>query len=149
MAEIRHRIGIRGSATEVYELISTDAGLCRWWTTDSHGAAGVGSIIQFRFGDDGPDFEITELVRGRLVRWRHSGKMPPDWIGTEILFELREDGKQTLLNFSHYNWGQADEFLAHCSSKWAMFMMSIKSCIETGRGQPFPDDVHIDFDEQT
>jgi hypothetical protein len=26
-------------------------------------------------------------------------------------------------------------------------MMSIKSCIETGRGQPYPDDVHIDFDE--
>ena len=68
-------------------------------------------------------------------------------MGSEILFELYEDGRQTIVNFSHYNWSQSDEFLAHCSTKWGVFMMSIKSCIETGMGQPYPDDVHIDFDE--
>jgi len=25
--------------------------------------------------------------------------------------------------------------------------MSIKSCVETGQGQPWPNDQHIDFDE--
>ena len=57
------------------------------------------------------------------------------------------DEKQTIVNFSHYNWTRTDEFLAHCSTKWGVFMMSIKSCIETGKGQPYPRDVHIDFDE--
>ena len=147
MAEIKHRIGIAGSAADVYELLSSDAGLSKWWTTDTSGAGDVGSIIEFRFGEGGPDFEVTELIPGRLVRWRHSGEMPTQWMGSEILFELSEDGKQTILNFSHYNWQQSDEFLAHCSTKWAVFMMSIKSCIETGRGKPFPDDVQIDFDE--
>ena len=88
-----------------------------------------------------------ELIPERLVRWRHSGDIPGDWKGTEISFELREDEKQTVVQFSHYNWSSSDAFLAHCSTKWGVFMMSLKSCIETGKGQPWPDDVHIDFDE--
>ncbi len=147
MAEIRHRVGVKGSAAQVYELLTTDEGLSKWWTTDTTGAGEVGSIIEFRFGGGGPDFEVIELIPDRLVRWRHSGEMPPAWMGSEVLFELDEDKKQAILNFSHYNWQNADEFFAHCGSKWGVFMMSIKSCIETGRGQPYPDDVPIDFDE--
>ena len=147
MAEIKHRVGVAGNAAQVYELLTTDSGLSKWWTTDTRGAGEVGSIIEFRFGGGGPDFKVIELIPDRLVRWQHSGEMPRDWMGTEVLFELAEDGKQTILNFSHYNWQKSDEFLAHCSTKWGVFMMSIKSCIETGRGQPYPDDVHIDFDE--
>jgi len=147
MAEIRHRVGIDGSAADIYHLLTTDSGLCRWWTTDTSGAGAIGSIIYFRFGDDGPRFEVIELVPNQRVRWRHHGEMPGAWMGTEILFELERDDKQTIVNFGHYNWQHADEFLAHCSTKWGIFMMSLKSCIETGVGQPYPDDVQIDLDE--
>ena len=147
MAKIRHRIGIRGSAAEIYTLLTTDSGLSRWWTTDTSGAGKVGSIIEFRFGGGGPDFVIIELIPDRLVRWRHSGDIPEEWKESEISFELHEGKEQTILSFSHYNWARSDEFLAHCSTKWGVFMMSIKSCIETGKGQPWPDDVHIDFDQ--
>jgi uncharacterized protein YndB with AHSA1/START domain len=147
MTEIRHRVGIRGSAVDIYELLTTDSGLSKWWTSDTRGAGEAGSTIEFRFGDNGPDFVVIELIPGRLVRWRHSGDVPEDWKGSEVSFELREDRKQTVVNFSHYNWAKSDAFLAHCSTKWGVFMMSLKSCIETGKGQPWPDDVHIDFDE--
>ena len=147
MAEIKHRVGISGSAADIYQLLSTNQGLSEWWTRDTRGAGGVGSTIQFRFGGDGPDFEVIELIPDRLVRWRHSGEMPNEWIGTEIVFELEQQDHQTILLFSHYNWRQSSSFLAHCSTRWGMFMMSIKSCIETGVGHPYPNDVHIDFDE--
>ncbi len=147
MAEIRHRVGINGGAAEIYELLTTDAGLARWWTTETRGAGGVGSIIYFAFGNDGPRFEVVELESNRRVRWRHSGEMPPAWQGTEILFELEPRENQTFVNFNHYNWAEANDFLAHCSTKWGVFMMSMKSAIETGRGRPYPDDLHIDFDE--
>ena len=32
--------------------------------------------------------------------------------------------------------------------KWAVFLMSLKDVIETGTGNPFPNDIHIDHDEQ-
>ena len=147
MFEIRHRVGISGSAEEVYQLLTTDEGLARWWTTDTHGAGEPGSVIAFRFGDAGPDFEVVELVANRKVVWRHRGEMPPAWMGSEISFELEPGEKQTFVNFRHYNWAETSSFLAHCSTKWGVFMLSLKSSIETGRGQPFPDDIHIDFDE--
>ena len=147
MAEIRHRVGISGSVGDIYQLLTTDAGLSKWWTTDTRGAGDIGSTIEFRFGGGGPDFEVIELIPDQVVRWRHSGEMPEDWIGSEILFELREEGKQTVVNFSHYKWEQSGEFLAHCSTKWAIFLMSLKSCIESGKGQPYPEDLHIDFDD--
>ena len=147
MAEIRHRVGIKGNAAEIYILLTTDAGLSQWWTEDTRGAAGVGSIIEFRFGGAGPDFEVIELVPDQLVRWRHSGNMPEAWVGSEILFELQSDKNQTFVNFNHYNWPNSGEFLAHCSTKWGGFMMSLKSCIETGKGRPYPDDVQIDLDD--
>ncbi len=146
MAEIRHRVGIRGSAADIYQLLTTDSGLSKWWTTDTRGAGQPGSIIEFRFGDSGPDFAVIELIPEQLVRWRHSGDIPEDWKGSEISFELQEDKKQTMVNFSHYNWPKSDAFLAHCSTKWGVFMLSLKSCIETGKGQPWPDDIQIDFD---
>jgi uncharacterized protein YndB with AHSA1/START domain len=147
MSEIRHRVGISGSGGDNKQLLTTDAGLSKWWTTDTRGAGDIGSTIEFRFGGGGPDFEVIELIPGQVVRWRHSGEMPEDWIGSEILFELREEGKQTVVNFSHYKWEQSGEFLAHCSTKWAIFLMSLKSCIESGKGQPYPEDLHIDFDD--
>jgi len=39
-----------------------------------------------------------------------------------------------------------DAFLAHCSTRWALFMTSIKTCNESGRGHPDPDDVTVDPD---
>ena len=32
----------------------------------------------------------------------------------------------------------------HCSTKWAIFLMSLKALVETGKGQPNPADVKID-----
>jgi hypothetical protein len=32
----------------------------------------------------------------------------------------------------------------HCSTKWAIFLMSLKAFVETGKGAPSPDDVKID-----
>ena len=40
-------------------------------------------------------------------------------------------------------WKEAGEFMAHCSTKWAIFLMSLKSLVETGKGAPYPNDVQI------
>jgi len=32
----------------------------------------------------------------------------------------------------------------HCGTRWAVFLMSLESLVETGRGAPDPRDVKID-----
>lgn len=147
MAEINHRVGIRGSLHDVYSALTTDAGLSTWWTTDTSGAGPVGSIIAFRFDGGGPDFEVIELQPEQRVRWRHSGDMPEDWKGTEICFDLKEQGGQVWVRFRHRNWTEASDFMAHCSTKWGVFLLSLKEAVETGTGRPFPRDIHIDHSE--
>jgi uncharacterized protein YndB with AHSA1/START domain len=147
MAEIIHRVGIAGPAREIYNALTTDEGLSRWWTTDTSGAGDTGSIIKFRFDGEGPDFKVVELQTDSIVRWRHSGEMPDPWVNTEVSFQLKNDGRQTYVLFAHSNWKEPSDFMAHCSTKWAVFLLSLKEAIETGKGKPFPDDVHIDHDE--
>jgi hypothetical protein len=31
--------------------------------------------------------------------------------------------------------------MAHCSARWAYFLLSLKGYQETGKGTPFPDDL--------
>ncbi len=147
MAEIIHRIGIACSPSEVFNALTTDAGLSRWWTTDTSGAGDVGSIIEFRFNGMGPDFEVVELQTDSLVRWRHSREMPDPWIGTKISFQLKGEESQTYVLFLHSNWKERSDFMGHCSTKWAVFLLSLKEALETGKGKPYPNDVHIDHDE--
>ena len=147
MPEIIHRVGIACPPNEIFKALTTDHGLSQWWTNDTTGAGDIGSIIKFRFDGAGPDFEVIELQADALVRWEHSGKMPAAWMGTEISFRLTSENDQTYVLFSHSKWKEASEFMAHCSTKWAVFLLSLKDYIETGKGTPFPDDIHIDHDE--
>ncbi len=146
MAEINHRVGIAASAGDIYQALTTDEGLSRWWTTDTRGAGEVGSIIQFRFEGGGPDFEVVELQPDVLVRWKHSGEVPPAWMGTEITFRLEAGEQQTYVRFIHADWAEASDFMAHCNTKWGVFLLSLKDALETGTGSPFPRDAHVDHD---
>ncbi len=147
MAEINHRVGIKGSPDAIYHALTTNEGLSAWWTTDTQGAGDVGSIINFRFGGGGPDFEVVALEPGIMVQWKHRGAVPEDWMGTEITFVLRKEENETIVRFQHADWQEATDFLAHCSTKWAVFLLSLKEFIETGKGRPFPGDVPIDHSE--
>lgn len=147
MAEIFHKIGIACTPDKVFDALTTNDGLSQWWTNDTSGAGGPGSIIKFRFDGMGPDFEVIELKNNALVRWRHSGKIPEAWMGTEISFQLIPNSKQTYVLFLHSNWKERTDFMGHCSTKWAVFLLSLKEAIETGKGKPFPYDIHIDHDE--
>jgi len=118
--------------------------LKNWWTNDVTGAGPVGSLIKFRFGAGGPDFTVSELVTNKLVRWQQEESMPDAWNGTEICFELDESENQIFLNFSHSNWQELNDFMAHCSTKWAVFLLSLKDAVESNQGKPFPNDTQID-----
>lgn len=144
MFKIDHRVGIKASAETIYEALTTNKGLQTWWTNDVTGAGEPGCIIKFRFNGGGPDFKVTELIQNKTVRWKHSGTMPEAWIGTEIVFQLNEDEKQTFVNFTHTNWEESSDFMAHCNTKWGVFLLSLKDAVELGQGKPFPNDISID-----
>jgi uncharacterized protein YndB with AHSA1/START domain len=141
MPDILHRIGVEGASPErVFEALTTVEGLSQWWTEDTRLVDGK---LQFRFKPGGFDMEIVEEWPSSRVRWRVVDG-PPEWVGTTIHWDLRQDGAYTIVLFKHEGWREPVEFMHHCSTKWGQFLMSLKSLLETGSGAPSPRDVHID-----
>lgn len=149
MVNIDHRVGIKAPASKVFAALATVEGVGSWWTTSTTGSSTPGGNVDVRFlKPDGEErgrmtFEVAELDADRKVRWRfHDG--PAEWIGTDVTFELRQEGEYTIVLFGHHNWREFVEFTAHCSTKWATFLLSLKELVETGQGRPSPHDVKID-----
>ena len=143
MTDIHHRIGVQSPSTDdVYAALTTIDGLSGWWTTDTTGDPGLGGKIAFRFLPGGFDMEVIELVPGERVRWRVVDG-PPEWIGTTIDWRLSRNDGYTIVLFTHEGWAEPVEFLYHCSTKWAVYLLSLKALVETGTGSPSPDDVAI------
>jgi uncharacterized protein YndB with AHSA1/START domain len=146
--DIIHRVGIKAPASEVYAALSTIDGLAAWWTKATTGTSEVGATIDFRFhtenGDEigGFDMDVLELTPDQKVRWRVKAG-PAEWVGTDIEFQLSRQDDHTIVMFGHRKWREEVEFMAHCSTKWATFLLSLRDLVETGKGRPAPDDVRI------
>ena len=149
MMDILHRVGIEAPVSKVYAALSTIEGIAGWWTKQTTGVSGPGGIVEVHFVSPsgerigGMSMKVMALVRDSAVHW-HVESGPKEWIGTDVMFELSEDGDYTIVRFAHKHWREAVEFFAHCSMKWATFMLSLKDFVETGRGKPSPADVKID-----
>lgn len=143
MADILHRVAIKDTTPEkVYGAIATIDGLAGWWTETTTGSTDTDGVIQFRFPPGGFDMKVTGQRPSEHVSWTVVDG-PQEWIGTTIDWTLRQDGEWTVVLFSHSGWAEPVEFMHHCSTKWATYLMSLKSLVETGTGAPSPHDVHI------
>jgi len=145
MPEILHRVGIKSrDSQQAYQALTTIEGLSGWWTTDTKGDSAVDGTLQFRFGPAGGfDMKVLDLVPNSQVLWEVVDG-PAEWIGTTIAFDLRQEDDYTIVLFKHAGWREPVEFMHHCSTKWATFLLSLKSLVEQGKGTPHPNDIQID-----
>ncbi|MEU4423270.1 SRPBCC domain-containing protein [Actinoplanes sp. NPDC024001] len=143
MVDILHRVGVKDATPQhVYDALTTIDGLAGWWTEDTKGDTGTGGVIEFRFLPGGFDMEVVEQRPAERVVWRVADG-PEEWIGTTISWDLRQDGDYTIVLFKHEGWQKPVEFMHHCSTKWASYLLSLKSLVETGEGAPAPRDLQI------
>lgn len=142
---IRHEVGIKASPKDIYQALTDTKKLAAWWTADTRGSGSkVGDVLEFWFGDFCQKFEITELQPDKFVRWKANRKEGmEEWAGTEITFSLNPDERQCFVKFSHSGWQEDGGMFPHCSTKWAVFMLSLKDLLEKGKGRPAPDDVQV------
>jgi uncharacterized protein YndB with AHSA1/START domain len=143
MPDIRHRVVISAPRNSVYDAVATKEGISQWWTRDGvRGDSSEGSKVEFYFGSPEPAavMEVTRLDPERHVGWTCI-EGADEWVGTKLSFEFSHKDDETVVLFSHSGWREPSEFMAHCSARWAYFLLSLKSLTETGRGTPFPEDL--------
>jgi hypothetical protein len=100
-------------------------------------------VLQFRFGAGGIDVKVLELHVDNRVLWQVVDG-PEEWIGTKVSWELKQEGDWTIVLFKHQGWKEPVEFMHHCSTKWGVFLISLKLLLETGKGAAHPNDIKLD-----
>src|SRR5690349_11699323 len=142
--DILHRMGFKDATPEeVYAALTEPARLAAWWTTDTTGEGEAGGTLAFRFGEAGGfDMKVLDAAPGERVLWEVVDG-PEEWIGTTVHWDLSRSGDYTILLFKHEGWREQVEFMYHCSTKWATFLVSLKQLVETGTGAPFPEELRI------
>jgi uncharacterized protein YndB with AHSA1/START domain len=142
--DIRHRVGISAPTDRVYELVATRSGLAEFWATQVEGDAAVGGKLTFYFNGPKPSavMEVLELSPGQRVEWRCIDG-PAEWVDTTVTFDFKATDAETVLLFTHAGWREPVEFMHHCSTKWATFLLGLKSGLEGGAFTAHPNDTRI------
>lgn len=138
MPDILHRVGINATPEKVFKALSSIDGLRHWWIVGTKGNAKKGGVIDFGFCK----MKVVESAQKKVVHWSCT-KGPKEWIGTHVIFELRRKEGQTFVIFKHAGWKEPVEFMHHCSTKWAVFLLSLRDWLERAEGRPYPYDLKI------
>jgi uncharacterized protein YndB with AHSA1/START domain len=138
MPDIIHRVGIAAEPMRVFQALTSVDAIRAWWIDDAQGDASEGGTFQF----GGHRLTVVQADPAQ-VAWRYDGPAA-DWIVTEITFQLEWKDGQTFVRFTQAGWREANDFMRHCSTKWAVFLVSLKNLVERGVGQPKPQDVQIE-----
>ena len=138
MATILLRVPVDAEPKVVYDALSTSKGVNGWWSDHTEGPDGVGSTMKVAF-PDAPmtfDFEVTEERAGERVAWRCLAG-PPEWIGTDVTFDIDTDEANTSVLFSHDGWATTEESFPFIAYSWAQILPRLKKLAETGAAEPF------------
>jgi uncharacterized protein YndB with AHSA1/START domain len=139
MHDIMHLLKIHASPERVYQAITTADGIRQWWTRDAAIEPKIGTTGEFGFYGRGFVAKVTveELDPTTRVRWKVANAA---WPANDIQFHLKADGSDTTLVFAHRGFPRADDGYAGATTRWGLYLFSLKRYLETGKGTPNPDD---------
>ncbi len=124
----------------VFDALTTVSGLASWWAPVS-GSGAEGGELRFVFGDADPlvkVIRVDEARRPSTVAWTVlECTFLPDWVGAAPRFELSPRGAGGCeLRFRHRGLTPQLECFSACRAGWDQYLASLRSYVESGRGNP-------------
>jgi uncharacterized protein YndB with AHSA1/START domain len=137
MASIYHDFEIRADLSAVFEILSTPAGLDRWWTHHSLGQPELGSTLELSFGQ-GYEWKaiVSKLIPDKEFELTMT-KADPDWEGSTIVFLIEQGPRSVNVRFSHRGWPEKNQHYRISNYCWAMYLRLAKRYLEKGEECPF------------
>ena len=139
MADIVEELTIEASPERVFNALTQQDKIACWWTDDLSVTPEVGSLAELRFsqGTLVIQFEVAELDNDKKVYWiTRQGPPTGHWVGTSVTWQLTPVHNGTQLVFNHDGFTQADRRYEITRGWWEHFLASLKSYLETGKGNP-------------
>lgn len=118
-----------------------------WWTTLFEGRADrIDDKFTVRFGDNiFKTMQVMELAEDAKVVWLVKDSLiavpelrnRKEWIGTTIIWEIIPGETHTQLRLTHIGLNADVECYALCKAGWKQFLNSLKTYLETAKGNPY------------
>jgi uncharacterized protein YndB with AHSA1/START domain len=125
-------------AEQLFDAVSTPAGLDRWWTESSSGIPAEGESFDLGFG---PGYEWRATVERAYRPLRFDLELTvamPDWVGTRVCFEIEPTGEdRSTLRFAHRGWAAETEHHRVSSFCWALYLRLLRRAVERGEVVPY------------
>ncbi|WP_411029634.1 SRPBCC family protein [Spongiimicrobium sp. 3-5] len=144
MQKTTHFIGAKTTREKMFQAIATPEGLQKWWASSASGSVAIGEMLQLDFK------ELTTLFFrcDALVTNEHLVLTCFDsfktWNDTQLVFDIEEKEGQVFLTHTHQNIAEEDqESLTYFTSKWTVYLLSLKQYLETGEGTPYPTETKL------
>lgn len=138
MAELEDQVRIRTNPVRLYEALTRTADYQGWWAKKSTIADGAGGTctleIENKDSTTKMKFKIDVLERQRRVVWSCTAHDTPGWVGTTLQWSISPAGDHMILTLVHAGW--KDKVPDAVKQGWQQLLASLKSYLETGKGQP-------------
>jgi hypothetical protein len=137
VALAERKLHIDASPEVVFDVVSRPEHVREWWPDEAENPVEPGGEGRICFGDpaDGGtwvQFTVVDAVPHQ--GWEVVGG-PEEWIGTEVRFDIRQDGDWTIVLFRHEGWREPVEFTFHCSTSGPRTWSASRSCWRPGRAR--------------
>jgi uncharacterized protein YndB with AHSA1/START domain len=135
-------ISVDQSPEEVFKAIANVRG---WWSGEIEGDSGrLGAEFTYRYKNvHRSKQQVTEFVPGKKVVWHvldselSFAKHKSEWNGTDIIFDISENGGKTEVRFTHEGLVPTFECYGNCSNAWGtLITVNLHKLITTGKSQP-------------
>lgn len=133
MAHIKHNVSINALPENIFQLITTKAGIQKWLTKEDGwkitGQENSGGTLFFHFGGNHHEMKVSNLISNKKVQWDCTVG-PPDWIGTSVCFTIDTKRQSCILRFEHSGWAEQTDFFTLCNQVWKGCITDIKKVAE-------------------
>ena len=139
MEKTTHFIGTRTAKEAVFRAISLPSELEKWWATTAEGKAELGETLYLTFENlTTLKFKYDQMIPNEKLVLTCFDSFK-SWDKTQLIFEIAEKDDQIFLTHTHQNIKPDDvESLTYFTTKWTVYLLSLKQYLETGTGTPYP-----------
>jgi hypothetical protein len=131
------------AAVSIAQAIACINNVAGWWSANIEGnTARLNDEFVIHFGEAFVNFKVTG-VEGKERHWLvtdcylHWLADKTEWKGTEVLWQLSEDGGATRIDFTHIGLTPQVECYDGCVKGWDQYVKdSLLKLITEGKGQP-------------
>jgi hypothetical protein len=142
--DLHIRFTVDATAHDAFKGINNVTG---WWTENLEGnSQNRDDEFAVRFGVvHYSKQKLIEVIPDKRVVWLVTEsnlnfiKDKQEWTNTKIVFDILTQDDKTQVHFTHVGLVPAIECYDACSNAWSEYIQgSLKSLINTGKGQPTP-----------